>query len=52
MADINISECAIIQWNIDVEYHSLSDIDRSHLKSIYEEIKRKINIRREEIEQF
>lgn len=52
VADINISECAIIQWDIDVEYHSLSDIDGSHLKSIYEEIKRKINIRREEIEQL
>ncbi|WP_434799233.1 DUF1232 domain-containing protein [Terrisporobacter vanillatitrophus] len=52
MSTINISECAKIQWNIDVEYHSLSDIDSQHLKSIYEDIKRKINIRREEIEQF
>ena len=51
-SSVNISECAKIQWNIDVEYHSLSDIDSQCLKSIYEDIQRKINIRREEIEEF
>ena len=48
--DINISEYAKIQWNIDVEYHSLSEINKQDLKSIYEDIQRKINIRRKEIE--
>lgn len=50
--NINISEYAKIQWNIDVEYHSLSEINKQDLKSIYEDIQRKINIRRKEIEQF
>lgn len=51
-SSVNISECVKIQWNIDVEYHSLSDIDSQYLKSVYEDIQRKIDIRREAIEEF
>ena len=50
--NINISECAKIQWNIDVEYHSLSDMNKQDLRLIYEDIQRKVNVRREEIEQL
>ena len=50
--NINISECAKIQWNIDVEYYSLSDMNKKDLRSIYEHIQRKVNVRREEIEQL
>lgn len=50
--DIDISEYAKIQWNIEVEYHSLSEINKQDLKLIYEDIQRKINMRRKEIEQF
>lgn len=44
--NVNISECAKIQWTIDVEYHSLSDVDRDNLKVIYEDIKLKLKSRK------
>ena len=49
---VNISQYSKIQWNIEVEYHSLSHIESENLKSIYEDINRKIKKRREEIEKF
>lgn len=52
VGNVNINECSQIQWDIDVEYHSLSNIDRKYLKSIYEDIENKINKRREELEQL
>lgn len=51
-SNVNISEGAKIQWNIDVEYHSLSELDSQCLKTIYEEINKKIIKRRKELEQF
>lgn len=50
--NVNISECSKIQWNIDVEYHSLSEVDSNCLKTIYEDMNKKIIKRREELEQF
>lgn len=43
---INISECSKIQWTINVEYYSLTDIERESLRAIYENIKLKIENRK------
>lgn len=44
--NVNISECAKIQWTIDVEYYSLSDIGVENLKAIHENIKLRIEERK------
>lgn len=48
----NISEFTKVHWDINVEYYSLTEIDKQHLKPIYELINRKIEKRREEVEQL
>lgn len=50
--NVNISESAKIQWAIDVEYHSLSDIDRSNLQHIHNNIKLKIEERRKYLNSY
>ncbi|MEG2788001.1 MAG: hypothetical protein RR942_09280, partial [Romboutsia sp.] len=50
--NVNISESAKIQWAIDVEYHSLSNIDRSNLQHIHDNIKLKIEERRKYLNSY
>ena len=42
-AGIEISLCTKAKWKIDIEYYSLSDLDKDEVEAIYNNIKNKLN---------
>ena len=47
--NVKVAQCSKIEWSIDVEYYSLSDIERDKLRDIHENLKLKIDKRREKL---
>lgn len=48
-SEVSVSEGAKVQWTIDVEYYSLSEVDKIDLKNTYENLKISLKERKKEL---